>query len=167
MTQNAKWKNVCKRECEKERFQILDRSNFKGKVDRNGVCSVIQESLIGWEVNGWKNKFYHVPQQHLNPKDDASLCFLSLLQGHRQNNAAYRCVPKRRLFKERPLLCNARKIHARNNRTTWSWNPFLSKGLVKHVPAKTNTRANNIRAIYSMLSTPRPLLCNGAMDTLP
>jgi hypothetical protein len=49
---------------------------------------------------------------------------------------AYRAVAKRSFCKERPLLDNARKIHARNNRTTGLCNQFLSYGSVNMFPRK-------------------------------
>jgi hypothetical protein len=44
---------------------------------------------------------------------------------------AYRSVAKQWLYKQPPLLGNAREIQARNNKTTGLCNPFLCNG--KHV----------------------------------
>jgi hypothetical protein len=46
------------------------------------------------------------------------------------DTVAYRPVAKRRLCKNRPLLGNARNIHALNNTTTVLCNPFLGNGSV-------------------------------------
>jgi hypothetical protein len=43
---------------------------------------------------------------------------------------AYRPVAKQWLRKQRPLLGKACNIHARNNRTTGLFNPFVSNGSV-------------------------------------
>jgi hypothetical protein len=51
---------------------------------------------------------------------------------------AYRPIAEQRLCNERPLLRNARNIHARNNR----------------------------RTVFSMWSTPRPFICNGSVNRL-
>jgi hypothetical protein len=86
------------------------------------------------------------------------------------NIVAYKPLTKRWLCKQRPLLCNARNIHSRKDRTIWFTEPLLWNGskqrLGKYVPSETNAR-NNIRAVFSMRSTPRSLLCNGAVNTPP
>jgi hypothetical protein len=62
---------------------------------------------------------------------------------------ACRPVAKRWLYKQRPLLGNARNIHARYNRRTDLCNPFLSNGSV-------NThQINNRKTVFSMLSVTR------------
>jgi hypothetical protein len=47
---------------------------------------------------------------------------------------AYSTVAERRLYKQRPLVGNARNIHARNNRKTELYNPLLSNGSVDTFP---------------------------------
>jgi hypothetical protein len=61
----------------------------------------------------------------------------------------YRPVAKRGLCKQRPLLVNARNIHARNIRTTGLCNPFVSNGSGNMFPRKL-TRATNKSDVFDM-----------------
>jgi hypothetical protein len=56
------------------------------------------------------------------------------------------CGPfsKRWLCKQRPLLANARNIHARNNRTTGLCNPFLNNGSINKFPRKRDAQSSTV-----------------------
>jgi hypothetical protein len=76
----------------------------------------------------------------------------------------HRPIARRWLCKQRPLLCNARNIHACNNRTTGNATPFYAMARWKRSRGNENSR-NNRKAVFSMWYAPRPSLCSGAVKT--
>jgi hypothetical protein len=62
------------------------------------------------------------------------------------NIVAYRPIVKQWLCKQRPLLGNARNIHARNNRTTGLCNPFISTGSLN----TPTTIADMLETVFSI-----------------
>jgi hypothetical protein len=64
-------------------------------------------------------------------------------------SVAYRLVAKWWLCKRWPLLCNARNIYVRSNRTKGLCNQFLSNGSINTFPQKpTRTRQQKSCVIY-------------------
>jgi hypothetical protein len=55
-------------------------------------------------------------------------------------------------------------VHARKNSTPGLCNPFLRNGLA-NLSRCNEHKGNNTRAMFSMWSAPRPLLCNGWVNT--
>jgi hypothetical protein len=87
-----------------------------------------------------------------------------------KSTVAYTLVARQWIYKQRPLLGNARNIYARNNRRTVfsvvCAAAVSAQQLGKHVPATVDTNAT-IEERCFMWPALRPFLGNGSVNTFP